>query len=203
MAAPQEIVDSLESVIDVYLSGVRHRERAAFMLADSLVEMACKTKGKQVNRQFNTRLRFHEVLRAHEVNLAPTELGVRIQHRRDLRNELQHQNAAATVDGQYCAAAVMDAAEVIETLWPGTSAEALAAWVHCALRVVRLHSPVGDPALREEFEQCMRRTTWRQRREGVRANAIQIEPGLREYWASTIRRQVGVVEECLNLIGAP
>ncbi len=47
MPAPREIVDALESVLDIFLSDIRHRERAAFILWDNLVEMACKRKAKQ------------------------------------------------------------------------------------------------------------------------------------------------------------
>lgn len=46
MSTPPEIIDALESVLEIYFSGVRHRERAAFILCDNLVEMTCKTKAK-------------------------------------------------------------------------------------------------------------------------------------------------------------
>ena len=49
MEIPQAIADSLESVVEIYFSGVRHRERAAFILCDNLVEMACKSRAKQHN----------------------------------------------------------------------------------------------------------------------------------------------------------
>ena len=60
MPAPPEIVDALESVIDIFFSGVRHRERAAFILCDNLVEMACKTRAKQYDYTFSMRCSFHD-----------------------------------------------------------------------------------------------------------------------------------------------
>jgi len=52
MSTPPEIIDTLESVLEIYFSGVRHRERAAFILCDNLVEMTCKTKAKQDDYRF-------------------------------------------------------------------------------------------------------------------------------------------------------
>jgi hypothetical protein len=48
MSTPPEIIDALESVLEIYFSGVRHRERAAFILRDNLIEMTCKSNAKQV-----------------------------------------------------------------------------------------------------------------------------------------------------------
>lgn len=59
MPAPVAITDALESVLDIYFSGVRHRERAAFILCDNLVEMACKTKAQQHDHNFVMRCGFH------------------------------------------------------------------------------------------------------------------------------------------------
>ena len=75
MPAPPEIIDSLESIVDIFLSGVRHRERAAFILCDNLVELACKTKAKQNNHNFNMRCNFYDAWNAPGVQLPQRTLG--------------------------------------------------------------------------------------------------------------------------------
>ncbi len=35
MYAPKEIIDFLESILGIYLSGIRHKERSAFILSDN------------------------------------------------------------------------------------------------------------------------------------------------------------------------
>jgi hypothetical protein len=75
---PSEITDALESIIDIYFSGIRHRERAAFILCDNLVEMICKTKAVQHDHRFNTRCDFHTAWNAAGVQLPPNTLGGRV-----------------------------------------------------------------------------------------------------------------------------
>src|SRR2546423_14696736 len=118
MPAPIAITDALESVLDIYFSGVRHRERAAFILCDNLVEMACKTKAQQHDHNFGMRCGFHAAWNAQGVQLDPRNLGRRVHDSHETRNNLQHGNAAATVDVGFCATAIMDSFEVIRTLWP-------------------------------------------------------------------------------------
>ena len=96
MPVPSEIIDSLESITEIFLSGIRHRERAAFILCDNLIEMACKTKAKQRNHRFNLSCGFHDAWNAPGVNLPPTGIGGRVQSRRDTRNLMQHANASIT-----------------------------------------------------------------------------------------------------------
>jgi len=50
MAAPRHIVDALESVLSIYFSNCRHKERAAFILTDELVEITCREKVKLRHR---------------------------------------------------------------------------------------------------------------------------------------------------------
>lgn len=201
MAAPVAIADALESVLDIFFSGVRHRERAAFILCDNLVEMACKTKAKQHNHSFNLRCDFHQIIVAPGVSLDPVNLGRRVQDHHDARNNMQHANAAATVDSSYCVTAIADAAEVIETLWPGTI------WhgrVRCALRIVRLYALVDDAVACQAFEDAMRDFGWRsQTNESVKVNAVQVEPGRRKHWWRALRYRLSNVEAMLDEIGAP
>jgi hypothetical protein len=137
MPAPVAITDSLESVLEIFLSGVRHRERAAFILCDNLVEMSCKTKAKQHNHRFDMTCSFYDAWNALGVTLDANGIGRRVHDHRETRNNMQHASAAATVDSGYCATAIMDTAEVIQTLWPDV---VLHPRVLCALRIVRLYS---------------------------------------------------------------
>lgn len=43
MTAPRDIVDSLECVLSIYFSGVRHNLRSAFILCDETVEVALRS----------------------------------------------------------------------------------------------------------------------------------------------------------------
>ena len=200
MPAPVAITDSLESVLDIFFSGVRHRERAAFILCDNLVEVACKTKAKQNNHTFDMRCGFHAAWNAPGVTLDPDNLGQRVHDHRDTHNNMQHASAAATVDSGYCATAIADAVKVIQTLWPDV---VLSPRVVCGLRIVQLYSTSGDPVIRDSFEDAMRAFGWRAKEETVRANAVQIELGRREAWWWALRQRLPNVEEMLNEIGAP
>ena len=99
-AAPTEILDAFESILDIFLSDIRHRERAAYFLCDNLVEMACKTKHTQQCRRNgtlpNTRCQFHEALQLPGCRFSH-QLRDRLQRRRDTRNLMQHQNAAVVI----------------------------------------------------------------------------------------------------------
>jgi hypothetical protein len=122
MAAPQAIVDALESVVSVYFSNVRHRARAAFLLCDELIEMTCKAKARQANHKesFNN---FYECLCKGAVGLDPaqTDLGRRVLDNHETRNVMQHSSAAATVDDQHCADAIMYGVAVIDHCFPDTT----------------------------------------------------------------------------------
>ncbi len=201
MATPPEIIDALESILEIYFSGVHHRERAAFILCDNLVEMTCKTKAKQHNHRFNMSCNFHNACQANGVTL-PTDLVNRVKGYRNTRNNMQHGSAAATVSLQHCATAIIDAVKVIDHCWLNTSTTLFSLRLQCALRVVRLYSSDGDIALREPFEGLMQKKRWRTlERESVKVNGRQIQPGIRDYWYIAIRMQTSLVEECLNEIG--
>lgn len=202
MITPPEIIDALESVLDIYFSGVRHRERAAFILCDNLVEMTCKTKAKQYDYTFNMRCSFHDACTASGVVLPP-DLKVRVSGYRDTRNNMQHASAAATVDLHHCATSILDIVRVIDHCWSGTSTTLFPGRIRCALRIIWLYSSEGDVSLREPFETKMQRKRWRTQEESVRVSGRQIQPGHREYWYVAIRMQTPYVEECLNDVGIP
>jgi hypothetical protein len=202
MPAPPAIIDSLESVFEIFFSGVRHRERAAFILCDNLVEMTCKMRASEHNHQFNLNSTFHQATTAPGLSLNTALLG-RVQGYRNERNNLQHGNPAATVDHEHCATAICDAAAVIEHCWPGSIAVgAVQPRIRHALRIATLYSSAGDVAIRPEFENVMGQQTWCvNERELVRSNGRQIEPGKRDFWYIAIRMQSPLVDECLNQLG--
>lgn len=202
MAAPRQIVDALESVLAIYFSDVRHRTRAAFMLCDELVEMTCKLRARQANHQFNMRCNFHAAITTTTVGLVQP-LVDSVQGSRDTRNNMQHANAAATVDDQHCADAILDAVAVIDHCWPTTSTTALGPWMKCALRVVRLYSTQGDAIKRQEFEDHMGQAPWRADNRKPRANEMIIKPGRRSYWQLVLVQSQAQVEAILDQLAVP
>lgn len=142
MPRPSEITDALESVVSIYFSDVRHKLRAAFILTDELVEMAC-TKQVQSNLSHIT---FVPLLRHAAVGLNPVidahnpvviPLGVTLHSNHLTRNQLQHVNPALLVDDQHCADFILDAVETIEHCFPGSQL-AFQFALRISLRVVRL-----------------------------------------------------------------
>lgn len=201
MPCPPDIRDALESVVDVFFSGVRHRERAAFILCDNLVEVACRIRAIQHNHAFSGR-GFHTITTAPGVRLG-VRLQAKVQGYHNTRNNLQHVGAALTVDAAHCADAVSDAVRVLDKLWAGTSAR-LGATLPVALRVVRLFGSSGDALKQAQFEERMRAWTWRTTDdERVAAAAVQIRPGVRDSWGHALRFRAPDVETILNQIEAP
>lgn len=204
MPAPREIITSLESVLGIFLSDIRHRERAAFILCDNLVEMACKTKARQHSHTFNMTCDFFSAWNALGVSLAPNGLGRRVQDRRNTRNSMQHADAAVTVETQHCADAILDVVKVIDRCWSGTSSHRFDLWVKCALRIAQLYSSTGNQLMRQPFEDRMLTTNWRgTSRTSVRGNESQMEPGRRVFWWLTIISHTQLVERCLDEMGIP
>jgi hypothetical protein len=203
MSCPREIVDALESVLGIYFSAIRNRERAAFILADELAEMACKLRALEHNYRFDMRCGFHDAWNAPGVQIPAHSLGDTIQHNRLVRNNMQHGNVAAAVDDQFCADAILDAIQVIDHCWPGTSCGQSMRWKACALRVVRLHSSLGDPKLKRSFEDKMRDGEWRAEKRQARTNELIILPGRRQYWSLLMIESQDQVEAILNSLGIP
>lgn len=200
--SPREIEDSLESVLGVYFSDVRHRARAAFILCDELVEMSCKLRAREADHRFDMFSTFHKTLSNASVALASTVLGGRVYASRNTRNNMQHASAAATVDDQHCADAILDAESVIEHCWPGSSA-ARRPWMRCGLRVIWLHSSAGDGQTRTSFEDEMRGAPWRVDAKKPRTNEIVIEPGRRAYWQILLTQAPAQVDQILDQLSVP
>ena len=71
MPAPRHIVDALESVLSLYFSNCRHKERVAFILCDELVEVTCREKVKQRHQNLG-RIGFHGLVTHAEIGLIVT-----------------------------------------------------------------------------------------------------------------------------------
>lgn len=203
MAAPRDIVDSLECVLSVYFSGVRHNLRAAFILCDGLVELTCKAKA-EAGGWTPVQINFTPLLRLTPVSLDPASggLGKKCEDSHKVRNKMHHANAAATVDSQRCADAILDAVECIEHCFPGAKI-AFEDKIKVGLRVVRIYSAQGSGAHRTAFQDGMTRHTWRTRTNGPRVNETVISPGQRTYWSLVIMDSVADIETILNRIGVP
>ncbi len=199
-SAPSEIVDALESILDIFLSDVRHRERATFILCDNFVEMACKTKAKQRNHRFDTSCNFYDAWNAPGVQLPRNGLGQRVHNRRGTRNTMQHASAAVTVDTQACADAINDLPALLTKLWGRTALNSLRYWHRIALRIVRLYSAEGDTQKRNSFEDAMRDKHWRSdlEKRPPRINESIIQSGRRGHWGFLAKKVTALVEQVLD-----
>jgi hypothetical protein len=201
--APTDIMDAFESILEVFLSDIRHRERAAFILCDNLVEMACKTKAKQKNHRFDTHCNFHDAWNAPGVRLPQNGLGATVHSRRDIRNTMQHASAAVTVDVQSCSDAILDLPKVMKKLWGQGALRNLRPWQQVAIRIVRLYLFTGDANIHRQFEDQMRAEPWRSSTEErpPRVHEKIIECGLRNHWAIAVKQNPHQVEQILNNLG--
>ncbi|KKM17492.1 hypothetical protein LCGC14_1675200 [marine sediment metagenome] len=204
MATPREIIDAMESVLGIFLSNVRHKDRAAFILCDELVEMACKLRAREDDHHFDMTCGFKAAWKAPGVSIPPNPLGDSIQRSRHTRNTMQHASAAATVDERHCADAILDALAVIEHCWNGAQNHDMPAWMICVLRIVRLYSSEGTPDVRQQFEDRMRDEDWRgEERKQPRINEIKIRPGLRSNWGMLLTtRGHARLTQLLDEVGA-
>jgi hypothetical protein len=203
MAAPRHIVDALESVLSLYFSNCRHKERAAFILCDELVEVTCREKVRLRHRTLG-RMDFHALLTHREVGFDVTipGLGKSVYDCHKTRNDMQHNNPAATVDGQHCADAIIDAVEVVEHCFPGAKA-ALPDKLKVTLRVVRLFSQHGDPRQQTGFGDAMQTHQWRGTRERARQDEVIVSPGTRANWGLVIPSEYARIESLLDRVGVP
>ncbi len=203
MAAPRDIIDALESVASIYFSDVRHKMRAAFILTDELVEMTCKSLAVAANPNLG-HIQFHNLL-AHPAVGLPAQsvhLGECLLRNHRTRNQMQHGNAAFTVDDQHCADAILDALEAVEHCFPGTTL-ALPEGLKIVLRVVRLHSSRGDARLRGNFEDAMRSHGWNGNGRRAKVSEPPYSVGSRRFWGLILFPEFAQVENILNRIGVP
>ncbi len=204
MAAPRDIIDALESVVSLYFSDVRHKQRAAFILADELVEMTCKALAIAANPTLG-HIKFHDLLKHPAVKLdaKTTTLGATLLRNHDTRNKMQHVNAAFTVDDQHCADAILDALQAIEHCFSGTIA-AFPDALKVSLRLVRLQSSHGNTGLRGRFEDAMRDFRWNSadKPRALRKSEIAVTAGNRRYWG-LVMSEYAQIECILDRLGIP
>lgn len=203
MPAPRDIVAALECVISIYYSDVRHKNRAAFILCDELVEMTCKAKAKEATPTLG-KIGFYQLLKLPAVNLDPTPdgLGKTVHSTHKTRNDMQHNNAAATVDDPHCADAILDAVKVVDHCYPGSSA-AFPSGIKVLLRLAALHATDGDKAKLTAFENAMVNNRWGVPKPKVRTVELPIPVGHRRYWGIVVHSEYATVEALLNRVGAP
>jgi hypothetical protein len=143
---------------------------------------------------------FHDAINAPGLRLSQ-RIKTEVQGYRNNRNNMQHANAAATVDITYCANAITAAATVVEKCWPGTLQNQLHSRLQCALRVVRLYSSSGDINKRSEFEQRLLEEKWNpDGRQNIRVSEMRITAGQRDHWMLLIRARTAQIEAILNAL---
>lgn len=203
MSAPRDIVDSLESVLSIYFSGVRHNLRSAFILCDGLVELTCKGRAESAGWA-PQHINFTPLLKLGQVRLDPANggIGKKCEDSHKVRNKMHHVNAAATVDSQRCADAILDAVDCIEHCFPGSVA-AFDDRLKVAIRVVRLYSAAGNGRHRSEFETAMNGHAWRTRDNPPKKSEVVVSPGIRRNWGLVIFDSTADIEAILNRVGVP
>ena len=199
MPVGRGIIDALECVLSVFFSNVRHRSRAAFLLCDELVEISCKEKMRLAHPGAQ-RIGFFALLQHVTVGLDPTVQGSLGESL--FRNHMQHSVAAATVDDQHCADAIMDAIQAIEHCFPGTVAT-LPDGIKIALRVVRLLSSQGNAGQRDQFENYMRGYKWNTPFQSARGTEVPVPVGARAHWGHVLMSNSTIVGGILDQIGVP
>lgn len=199
MPAPADIIDGYQSILDVFMLDITQRYRVAYILCDNLIELACKTKAYQRNHRFNLGCGFHAAWNAPGVSLAPRGLGGRVQHRRNIRNTMQHGSAAVTVTVEDCAKSILDVKRVIDRLWRNTVARNLTFSYAIILKIVELYATNGNGQHRQAFEDAMRRGRWRGLNDErkARVSEVIVEPGVRMNWHLAIHQSPEIVEQII------
>ena len=190
MVAPRDIVDALDRSFNIFFRCPPSRPRDYFILADELVEMTCKAKARQTPPPLG-HIAFVPLLQHATVGLSPPRalLGQHLLLIIRTRNQLQHVNAALSVDDQHCADAVLDALNTIEHCFPNSTV-ALPDVLRVALRVIRLHSSQGNLGLRGKFEDDMRTYRWNGGQRSAKINEPPIPVGIRRYWGLIVMPEI-------------
>jgi hypothetical protein len=165
--------------------------------------MCCKALAIAANPTLG-HIRFSTLL-AHPAVQLPARtvpLGDTLLRNHITRNQMQHVNAAFTVDDQHCADAILDALAAMEHCFPGTIA-VLPDALKVALRGVRLHSSQGDIRLRGTFEDAMRNHGWNGNARRAKVSEPPYPVGSRRYWGLVLFAEYAQVEGILNRLGVP
>lgn len=207
MPAPRPIFDALDCVMALFLSNTRHNLRAAFIMCDELVEITCRERIKVAIPTLG-RMAFDQLLRHSEVGLPRTthSIGMAVWTSHKTRNDMHHANAAATVDHQYCADAILDAVKAIEHCFPGSVAE-FPDIIAVSLRIARLFATGADPVRRAAFVQAMQRHKWQavpadKKPKAPKLNEVVVAPGDQTNWGLALSLDIVVVDALLDQVGA-
>ncbi len=228
MQAPLEIIDSLESILSILFYDIKQKERSIFILVDNLVEVSCKARLRERNKQFSRGLDLEEILKISSIG---GELKKRFLSRRKERNLMQHDLVSVTVTNAHCADSIVDLCKLIKRLWGKYSFDGISEWLLCALRIVKLYSRSGDEKKRKMFEHLLERIIkWNEievtevdklkssleefsRRQGVdlddlgelpagkrlpKDQEIIIQVGTRKYWTILIQSYTVKINTCLD-----
>lgn len=206
MHAPKEIIDFLESILGIYLSDIRHKERSAFILCDNLIEISCKKRIKERIPKDNTERNFPNSISDAKIR---GELKKDLLYRHQIRNDMQHAKLGMTVDNQYCAYAIIGVVKVLKKLWGKYAMDNVSGWLPCALRIVELYSNSSHQSKVKMFEdKLLRNTDWNKDsmednsigRRLPNKNEIIIEVGAKNYWPLLVRERTDQVNQCLDEI---
>jgi hypothetical protein len=149
-------------------------------------------------------INFPSLLALPVVGLDPNNilLGQVVNGSHQTRNDMQHNNAAATVDDPHCADAILDAVKVIDHCFANASADFSDA-MKVLLRVVSLQATGGDRGRLSAFEDAMVSNRWRGIRDGIRVTELAVPVGHRRHWGLVVHSDYATVEAILNRVGAP
>ena len=198
------------------MSDIRHKERSAFILADNLVEISCKTRIVERNGEWKGE-NFYEILKEAKI---PKKVREKLIRRRKIRNDMQHIKLSITVDNQDCACAIKDILLVIKKLWGKYALDNLPDWVVCGTKIVELYSDSSNHSKILRFEKILlKEVNWNidkvkgsiQDENGKRkvtiigrrfpnSNEIIIEVGAKNYWTLLVREKTELVNQCLDYI---
>ena len=157
MQVPLEILDFFESILSVFYYDIKQKERSVFILVDNLVEVSCKERMRERNKQFGSNIDLREILKQSEIR---GELKKRLLRRRKERNSMQHDLVAITVTREHCADSILDVCELMKKLWGRNALDSVQEWVICALRIVKLYSRTGDQDKRINLENYLEKYKW-------------------------------------------
>lgn len=157
MQAPSEILDFLESILGVFYYDIKQKERSVFILIDNLVEVSCKARLRERNKQFPGHLELKEILKISDIR---GDLKKRLLRRRKERNSMQHDLVAITVTTEHCADSIVDLCELLRKLWGKNALDSVHEWILCALRIVKLYSRAGDEEKRINLENYLEKYKW-------------------------------------------
>lgn len=204
MHAPSGIIGYLESILGIFLSDIRHKERSTYILCDNSIEICCKARIKERNPVDTKQRNFPDSIKDSKL---PAKLIAELSGRHKIRNDMQHEKLGITVDIHECADSILGLIKVINKLWGKYALNMAPEWVGCALKIVALYSTSSDSSKRVKFEKTLlkdidwSKETNEQNITSKRLpnkNEMIIEVGAKNYWVLIVREKTQIVTECLD-----